>query len=225
MPERQRTLSLHNRQRVRRVDLRLLRRITQALLRETWPQGSFDLAIYVVAEPEMTCLNETYLRHQGSTDVITFDYAEEVAPASGPPLSVRTAGKGANLPYHEAGRSMSPLPATKEWGEGQGENAPTAFALCTSEPPPLRPSAPSPPLEGERERERGPSRSPPGSGAGACYCIVAAGTNPSPSARRDLCLPGRGGVPGAPFPHDLAERVNALRRPRRASPARLRRCC
>ena len=78
----QRTLSLRNRQRIRRVDLRLLRRITQALLRETWPQGSFDLAIYVVAEPEMTRLNETYLRHKGSTDVITFDYADNVGQAS-----------------------------------------------------------------------------------------------------------------------------------------------
>jgi probable rRNA maturation factor len=83
----QRTLSLCNGQRVRRVDLRQLRRITQALLRETWPQGSFDLAVYVVAEPEMIRLNETYLRHKGSTDVITFDYAEEARLASGLPLS------------------------------------------------------------------------------------------------------------------------------------------
>lgn len=75
-PARQRTLSLLNRQRVRRVDFRLLRRIVQALLRETWPEGSFDLAIYAVAEPEMTLLNETFLHHKGSTDVITFDYAE-----------------------------------------------------------------------------------------------------------------------------------------------------
>jgi probable rRNA maturation factor len=79
----QRILSLHNRQRVRRVDLRLLRKITQALLQETWPQGSFDLAIYVVAKPEMTRLNETYLRHKGTTDVITFDYAEEAGQESG----------------------------------------------------------------------------------------------------------------------------------------------
>jgi probable rRNA maturation factor len=78
MPDRQRTLSLCNRQRIRRVDLRLLRRIVSALLGETWPHGNFDLAIYVVAEPEMIHLNETYLRHQGSTDVITFDYAEAV---------------------------------------------------------------------------------------------------------------------------------------------------
>jgi probable rRNA maturation factor len=78
----QRTINLHNRQTIRRLNLRLLRRITRALLHEAWPHGSFDLAIHVVAEPEMTRLNETYLRHKGSTDVITFDYAEEPGPAS-----------------------------------------------------------------------------------------------------------------------------------------------
>jgi probable rRNA maturation factor len=58
------------------VDLRLLRRIAQALLKETWPDGGLDLGIYVVAQPEITRLNETFLHHKGSTDVITFDYAE-----------------------------------------------------------------------------------------------------------------------------------------------------
>jgi probable rRNA maturation factor len=75
----QRTITLRNRQTTQRLNLRLLRRITRALLLEAWPHGNFDLAIYVVAELEMIRLNETYLRHQGSTDVITFDYAEEPA--------------------------------------------------------------------------------------------------------------------------------------------------
>ena len=78
----QRTLTLRNRQRVRCVDLRLLRVIVQALLRETWPDGSFDLAVYVVAEPEMIRLNENFLHHKGPTDVITFDYAEGAARTS-----------------------------------------------------------------------------------------------------------------------------------------------
>ena len=71
-----RTLALRTQQRVRRVELRLLRRITTALLQETWPGGGLDLAIHLVAAPEMTRLNETFLRHKGSTDVVTFDYAE-----------------------------------------------------------------------------------------------------------------------------------------------------
>jgi rRNA maturation RNase YbeY len=81
-PARRRTLSLLNRQRARRVDLRLLRRIVQALLRETWPNGSFDLVFYMVAGPEMTRLNEAFLHHKGSTDVITFDYSEREGHAS-----------------------------------------------------------------------------------------------------------------------------------------------
>jgi len=82
VPGRQRTLTLRNRQHVRRVDLRLLRRTVQVLLRQAWPDGAFDLAIYLVAAPEMTRLNETFLRHKGPTDVITFDYAERVGQAS-----------------------------------------------------------------------------------------------------------------------------------------------
>ncbi len=78
-PTTRRKLSLRNRQRRRRVDLLLLRRITQALVQETWPEGSLDLGIYLVAEAEMTRLNETYLHHRGSTDVITFDYANDSA--------------------------------------------------------------------------------------------------------------------------------------------------
>ena len=88
--ERILALRNRNRQRLRRVDLRLLRRIARALLQETWPNGSLDLAIYIVGEPEITRLNETFLRHKGSTDVITFDYAEGVAPLSR--LSRRDAG-------------------------------------------------------------------------------------------------------------------------------------
>jgi probable rRNA maturation factor len=76
------TLTLSNRQYVRRVDLRLLRQIVRCLLRKTWPGGSFDLAVHVLATPEMTRLNETCLRHKGPTDVITFDYSEKAGRAA-----------------------------------------------------------------------------------------------------------------------------------------------
>ncbi len=55
----------------------------QALLREIWPDGSFDLALSLVSRSEITRLNETFLRHKGSTDVITFDYSER-AELAGP---------------------------------------------------------------------------------------------------------------------------------------------
>jgi rRNA maturation RNase YbeY len=74
-------LSLRNRQPVRLVDLRLLRRIVQALLRQTWP----------------------FLGHKGSTDVITFDYSENVAPGARlPPSAVRQAPREANRDAHLA---------------------------------------------------------------------------------------------------------------------------
>ena len=70
------TLTLRNRHRARRVDLRFLRRIARALLRDAQPNAGFDLGVYLVAAPEMTRLNETFLQHKGSTDVITFNYTE-----------------------------------------------------------------------------------------------------------------------------------------------------
>jgi probable rRNA maturation factor len=81
-PESQRALVLRNHHRLRRVDLRLLRRIVHTLLRETGHDGSYDLAIYLVSAPEITLLNEKFLQHKGSTDVITFDYGEQAGPAS-----------------------------------------------------------------------------------------------------------------------------------------------
>jgi len=93
-PARERSLALSNRQRLCRVDLRLLRQIAQALLREAWPDGGFDLAIHIVAAPEITRLNETFLQHKGSTDVITFDYSENVGQASRLPLRKRAASAG-----------------------------------------------------------------------------------------------------------------------------------
>ena len=72
-------LRLQNRQRTRPVNLRFLRRIIKALLQDHFGADSFDFGIYLISTPEMTHLNETFLRHKGSTDVITFDYSENAA--------------------------------------------------------------------------------------------------------------------------------------------------
>ena len=71
-----RTLLLQNRQKLRRVNLRLLRTIADRALEWSSTSGSVDLGIYLVAEPEITRLNETFLKHAGSTDVISFNYSE-----------------------------------------------------------------------------------------------------------------------------------------------------
>jgi len=69
------SVSLSNRQRVRPVDLRLLRQITLVLLKDFLAVKSFEIAVHLVDAAEMTWLNETFLHHAGATDVITFDYA------------------------------------------------------------------------------------------------------------------------------------------------------
>jgi probable rRNA maturation factor len=74
-----RALILRNRQRVRSLNMRLLRQIAQRLLEHAWPREGVDLAVYVVNQAEITHLNEKFLRHKGSTDVITFDYSGSVA--------------------------------------------------------------------------------------------------------------------------------------------------
>ena len=69
-------LTVRNHQRDLRVNLSLLRQITRALLRDYMKREHLELGIHLVSDSEMVRLNETFLRHQGSTDVITFDYVE-----------------------------------------------------------------------------------------------------------------------------------------------------
>lgn len=58
------------------LNARLLRTITKTLLTEILLIENFDLAVYVVRAPEMSRLNGKFLQHEGSTDVITFDYTD-----------------------------------------------------------------------------------------------------------------------------------------------------
>jgi probable rRNA maturation factor len=69
-------LTLWNRQRAHPVDIRLLRRVCTALLAELLPIKNAELGITLVAAPEMAHINGQFLQHEGSTDVITFDYGE-----------------------------------------------------------------------------------------------------------------------------------------------------
>ena len=71
------TLYFQNRQRLRKINLRLFRKILRAALKDLGVER-FELGIRIVGAAEMTRLNETFLRHKGSTDVITFDYSSLV---------------------------------------------------------------------------------------------------------------------------------------------------
>jgi rRNA maturation RNase YbeY len=75
------TVVILNRQRVRKINLRLLKKIADALLAELEIKKA-EIGICLVAAPEMTRLNETFLKHGGSTDVIAFDYRDSVGQAS-----------------------------------------------------------------------------------------------------------------------------------------------
>ncbi len=76
-------LLLRNRQRTRKIDLRLLRRVAVHLLEELL-HLEFEIGVTLVNSWEMSRINERYLRHAGSTDVITFNYSEQGSPSLDP---------------------------------------------------------------------------------------------------------------------------------------------
>ncbi len=69
-------LEIANRQRTKRIQLRLLRQIAVHLLAQELGLASWNLSLCLLAAPAMTRLNEAFVGHAGSTDVITFDYSE-----------------------------------------------------------------------------------------------------------------------------------------------------
>ena len=141
-------LVLQNRQRVRALDLRRLRRIARALLEDILGLPSYELGVHFVAVPEMIRLNETFLEHAGSTDVITFDHSEK--PFGDPPSSRSRRG-------HETHFNSGLGTRNSEFGVEQ--SLLTSAAACrkdagplgvTSCPPRCRPGpAAGPALHGE----------------------------------------------------------------------------
>jgi probable rRNA maturation factor len=73
------TLEILNRQRTKKINPRLLRQLVSALLAELRIETA-ELGINLVGAREMTLLNETFLHHEGSTDVITFNHHDESLP-------------------------------------------------------------------------------------------------------------------------------------------------
>ena len=67
-------LAFRNRQRTQSLNVPLLRRLTRHLLRKELSIDGYELGVHFVEETEMARLNSTFLHHEGSTDVITFDH-------------------------------------------------------------------------------------------------------------------------------------------------------
>jgi probable rRNA maturation factor len=86
-------LNLRNRQRARRLDLDLARRITTTLLRGLMGLEDFDLGVLLVGAAEMTRLNRAFLDRAGPTDVLCFDYRDTTAPPGRPRASPRRAAR------------------------------------------------------------------------------------------------------------------------------------
>jgi probable rRNA maturation factor len=77
-------LALRNGQRARPLDLPLVRRMTTMLLRDLMGLNDFDLGLSLVGAAEMARLNQSFLHHAGSTDVLSFDYLEKPRLRRGP---------------------------------------------------------------------------------------------------------------------------------------------
>lgn len=69
-------LRYFNRQKTQEIDTRFLKKITQHLLTEVLQEQTYELGVHLVDPLEMTRINWDFLRHKGSTDVITFDNRE-----------------------------------------------------------------------------------------------------------------------------------------------------
>ncbi|NBR87111.1 MAG: rRNA maturation RNase YbeY [Verrucomicrobia bacterium] len=80
-------LTLRNRQRDRRLNLPFLRRVLRHVLSKPLCVPAAELCFHFVSAEEMARVNWQFLRHQGPTDVITFDYRQSAdgvsSPASG----------------------------------------------------------------------------------------------------------------------------------------------
>jgi len=64
-----------NRQRIKRINPRLLKEIVAGLFAELKIEEA-EIGINLVGAREMALVNETFLQHEGSTDVITFDHRD-----------------------------------------------------------------------------------------------------------------------------------------------------
>lgn len=75
-------LHVANRQRTKKINTRLLKKIINDLFQDLEIAGA-ELGIALVGAKEMARVNWQFLQHEGSTDVITFDHAEKRKVKSG----------------------------------------------------------------------------------------------------------------------------------------------
>jgi probable rRNA maturation factor len=69
------TIVINNRQRVKKINPRRLKEIVAGLFAELEIEEA-EIGINLIGAREMALVNETFLQHEGSTDVITFDHKD-----------------------------------------------------------------------------------------------------------------------------------------------------
>ena len=70
------SLVIANRQRTRKINRRLLHKIAAELFTEL-EIATAELGVHLVGAKEMARINWQFLRHEGATDVITFDHSDQ----------------------------------------------------------------------------------------------------------------------------------------------------
>ncbi|MGV3775007.1 MAG: rRNA maturation RNase YbeY [Verrucomicrobiales bacterium] len=69
-------LVIRNRQRSHAIDTKFLEHVTIHALEKLFKLDQYSCAIHIVSPEKMAKVNWEYLQHEGSTDVITFDYKD-----------------------------------------------------------------------------------------------------------------------------------------------------
>ncbi len=70
-------LSIQNRQRTQPINAAFLRQILQSVLANHLQVPAWELCLHLVGAREMATINQGFLQHEGSTDVITFDHSDQ----------------------------------------------------------------------------------------------------------------------------------------------------
>ena len=78
-----RILSFRNRQRTRALNTALLRRIIRQAVVNDFQVSDYELGLHLVEPCEMARINQQFLQHEGSTDVITFDHGSSAGQLHG----------------------------------------------------------------------------------------------------------------------------------------------
>jgi rRNA maturation RNase YbeY len=72
-----RRVRIFDRQRALALERTLWRRLARGLVEDLLDRRDYELGVHFIGAAEMAGLNETFLGHQGSTDVLTFNHQED----------------------------------------------------------------------------------------------------------------------------------------------------